>query len=306
MIPGARSNGYVLLTVLWVVAIASVLGLSFITTARQGIASSANRRALVELGWLAEGCAAGARQIIDELLQSADSEEPMPWKHLDALALPSLVAPEPECALDLAPDGLRIDPNTMGGSELRRFLFQHGIPGAVADSLADALLDWQDPDSVTRPFGAGIEWYRAHHRPGPRHAPLRSPAEVLWVRGFDEHSLMASQLEPDAGRIVFTRAPLPVIAALPGMTTEAVAALAVARSGGHAPTVAELAALLSGPPRDSLLSKINALTALTVSDPVIWKLRITAGVAQPKVVEELWLVLVDRSTRVLRRKVWVQ
>jgi general secretion pathway protein K len=102
---------------------------------------------------------------------------------------------------------------------LRNLLALHELP----PDLADAVLDWVDPDSVARPNGAeDLDYlsleppYRAANR------PLASVDELLRVRGFTPE--IVERLRPyvialpAAGRVPVNvnTAPAPVLAALAG------------------------------------------------------------------------------------------
>jgi hypothetical protein len=57
------------------------------------------------------------------------------------------------------------------------------LPG-MTEEIADAILDWIDPDSEPRTFGAEVDFYSGLSPPyGPRNGPLESVEELLLVRG---------------------------------------------------------------------------------------------------------------------------
>jgi general secretion pathway protein K len=58
-------------------------------------------------------------------------------------------------------------------------------------ALADAIVDWIDPDGAPRPRGAERDWYAARALPcAPRNAPLVAPGELGLVRGVDARVLL--------------------------------------------------------------------------------------------------------------------
>ncbi len=58
-----------------------------------------------------------------------------------------------------------------------------GLPG-MTEEIADAILDWMDPDSDQREFGAEVEYYSTLQPPySPKNGPLESIEELLLVRG---------------------------------------------------------------------------------------------------------------------------
>lgn len=57
------------------------------------------------------------------------------------------------------------------------------LPGMTAD-IADAILDWIDPDTETREFGAEADYYSGLNPPyAPKDGPLETVEELLLVRG---------------------------------------------------------------------------------------------------------------------------
>lgn len=84
-------RGYVLITVLWVIAGASALTFLAESAARESLLASANRRALTHAMWTAEGCVAVLRTRLDSSLTDSSA-----WDHVD-----SIVAglPHPSCVI---------------------------------------------------------------------------------------------------------------------------------------------------------------------------------------------------------------
>ena len=71
------------------------------------------------------------------------------------------------------------------------------LPG-MTESLADAILDWIDPDSTPRQSGAENEYYADQNVPyGPRNAIPTSIEELLLVRGVTRDLLYGSDLNED-------------------------------------------------------------------------------------------------------------
>ena len=72
------------------------------------------------------------------------------------------------------------------------------LPG-VTDAIADALLDWVDPNAVSRSFGAEAEYYGELGLPyGPRNGMPQCLEELLLVRGMTRELLFAA--EPGGSR----------------------------------------------------------------------------------------------------------
>ncbi|MCR4412264.1 MAG: general secretion pathway protein GspK [Thermoguttaceae bacterium] len=67
-----------------------------------------------------------------------------------------------------------------------------GLPGMTED-VADAILDWIDPDPEPREFGAEAEYYGALNPPyAPKNGPLETIEELLLVRGVTPQLLFGA------------------------------------------------------------------------------------------------------------------
>ncbi|MBF0376774.1 MAG: general secretion pathway protein GspK [Desulfamplus sp.] len=65
-----------------------------------------------------------------------------------------------------------------------------------AESFADALLDWLDPDDLVRLNGAESEYYNENYPPcDPANAPFKSISEIFLVKDFDPEIFWGSQYE---------------------------------------------------------------------------------------------------------------
>ncbi len=313
---GASRRGFVLLAVLWVMVGVSALGFVLALVARRAAGTAHNRRAATAAEWLAEDCTNRAQAAIGDALahRGADSTTSAnfvreSWAALDTAVKLSALLREAPCAVALRPAGTTIDLNTADDSLLVRLFVALGNSPAVADSLADAILDWRDADDVTRPSGAEAQWYVAHERRAPRNGAFADVRELARVRGFERRAGLDSGLGVEPFRIALDRAPLVVIAALPGFTNEAVARVAEHRASG-APTVDLLAlsAELSPAGRTSLLADYPDLVRLTTTEPDAWMLtaRGTSGAPPVTVAIELELVRAGDRAAIVRRRTWTQ
>lgn len=300
---GVARGGFALLAVLGVMTVAGSLVMLLLLTERDGVQVARNRVAQVRALWIARGCAAQARAMIGGALREDDPTQL--WRSLDGLLEGQRFD---GCRVGLHPSGMRIDANAVDGEALRSMAVTVGIPVATTDSLADALEDWRDGDDQPRPLGAERDWYRASGRIEPRNGPLESSEELQLLRGFADVPQLDSLLAVGDGRIWLTRAPAPVLAALPGFSPEAVDALLSLRSQvADAPVDPGMLAQRLGPgARELLSSQLQHLAALVSPDPESWTLTSEATSGLPPVAEsvELRLVRAGRRAAVVNRREW--
>jgi len=126
----------------------------------------------------------------------------------------------------------RIDLNNADEATLVAFLGSLvGEDGARG--LAEALLDWRDPDGTPRPMGAEAAAYAAGGSGFvPPNGPLRRLEELLRIRGFTDS--IADAIAPYVtvwgdGRLNVNTAPERVLAAFPGIGPGSASSLAERR-----------------------------------------------------------------------------
>jgi len=311
-----RARGFVLLAVLWVMVGVGTIGLGLALLARRAVGVAHNRRAEAIAMWLAEDCASRAEAAIGAALdhrggdtESSSEAAQATWSRLDAAVAASPLLSGTPCDLTIRPTGTTIDINTADDSLLSRLFVALGSSATAADSLTDAILDWRDADDVPRPTGAESAWYRAQGRAPPRNASFADVRELASVRGFEVRTGLDSVLGVEADRILLSRAPLAVVAALPGFTSEAVARVADHRAlGSPVPDIVSLGAELSPAGRSTLLANYPDVVRLTTSEPDAWLLMAHGTAGRPAVtfVLELRLVRAGNRAAVVRRRTWIQ
>ena len=309
-----RRAGFVLLAMLWVMVGVSVAGLGIALVARRAATAARNRREETRAEWLAKDCLARARAVIGAVLAPPSAvtrgADPATWATLDrALAAPSALLPVHRCTVALHATGRTIDVNTADQEMLARLFAALGMDAAQTDSLVDALLDWRDPDSVPRPYGAEAAWYIGQGRAPPRNGPFASVRELHRVRGLEAMPAVDTLLGVAPGRIVLDRAPRAVLAALPGFTPEAVARVELLqRAGIHIGDLLAVASSLSPAARAALLARYPDLVRLTAPEPDAWRLTSRATVGSPPVTVAITLTLVRAGPRaaIVRRRMGVE
>jgi general secretion pathway protein K len=300
-------RGFALIAILWLLVAMAVLGLDDTVTTRDALATAQNRMNITRATWHAEACGDVVRATADDALGDTLVSAAAAWDTLDR-SLASVGAELPECAVSARAAGDRLNVNEADADALIAAFTADGVPEENADSLADALLDWRDADTVPRLRGAEIGWYRAAGRVAPSNSPFQDEGEIHLVRGFENADSLIALLGVEPGKIVLDRAPLAVIASLPGMTPEAVARIAELRWRGEpVGDVSALGASLSEDARAKLVAAYPELVRMIATEPDAWIVRITATSGKPavSVVEELRLVRAARRAGVTRARLWL-
>jgi general secretion pathway protein K len=290
-------RGFVLLTVLWTVAVLGVLVGISLRLAGTGAASSRNRIMLTRAAWAREAC-------IEILLAVPGTDR------LTALPpyRPTAVPPDSTdlgrgtwCRTELEDAGSRLDLNQASPDALRILI--------SSDSLTDALLDWRDTDDLPRPLGAEADWYRSKHRRLPRNGPLAHVTELRHVRGFDDSVVARLGLllnTRGTERLNLNVASPQLLATLPGFGPEVLSVVARLRQTGEPIAgLDHLGALLSPQAHEALLARYRELGLLTGTQPTSYTAVVEGGVRGSTVVAKATLMLVPNGTRlaVIRREV---
>jgi general secretion pathway protein K len=227
-----RRRGFALITVLWVLGVLALLAADFASVARTTRVAAANARADARVRWAARAGLARATELLDrrigrnfagyDLAARGDSVLPAILYDLDGAHV-----------LAVATDArARVNLNRADAPTLARLFDGAGLSAGVADSLADAILDWRDRDDFRRPRGAEAAEYRTLRPPVlPRNAPFDDVEELRSVRGMSpaRYLLVARHLTVVGdGRVSVNSASLPVLQTLPGID-EAAARVIIGR-----------------------------------------------------------------------------
>lgn len=312
--------GYVLLSVLWFLTAVAVVGSLGMLTARAGLATASNRAALARAEWQAEDCIARARAALSTELRAArdpSGGSPAPF----GLGLRRRVLGSPDVRncpgdVELLPAVTGLSLKSVDGPTFAAVLRRLGVPESTADSLADAFLDWRDPDDRARPRGAERDWYESRGKRTPRNGTLVSVEELLWIRGFEEWFSDARSYDlsihftVEEGRLFIDLASDEVLLALPGSSDEVVAMVGQRRREEANPLPDLLALVGSLPPASArqLSESLDELRQRVTVAPDSWILRArSSGVrgaprdSRLRSEIELLLILNGRHHSVVRR-----
>lgn len=302
---GSRRSGFALFAVLWVIVCLAVFGEVIALAASDEVLAAANRSNLLRARWVAEACIERARSAIAAQLANSVSSDSV-WRQLDHfIALPI----SDQCQVDLEPIGVEFDVNDIsryGDAGLRALFSTAGVPAERIDSLVGALHDWIDADDIAVPYGAERAWYAQRGLPGPSNAPIVSKRELQLVRGFHD-IVWLMPLGADSARLVLSRAPIEVLAALPGMSAEAIARISESRlTSSPIVDLEALLPLLSSPGREALLNNYAELETRIGAVPDAWLLRSHATRGSPPVTIAVEMRIARDGIRaaVLRRTSW--
>ena len=173
-----RERGIALVLVIWLVTLLLVIAGSFTYAMRTDARASRNAAAIARGESLAQ--AAVARSLM-ELFKPPGSPEG--WRRDGSLREWSFDGTP--VAVRLSDESAKIDVNT-ANPELLKGLFRYaGLPEEEAVKLLDAILDWRDPDSLKRPFGAEeAEYSQAGLKGRPANFPFQSTEELQLVLGM--------------------------------------------------------------------------------------------------------------------------
>lgn len=127
--------------------------------------------------------------------------------------------------VELTDETGKIDLNSADDTMLKSLFMSSGVDEDHAEGLAEAILDWRDPDDLVRPQGAEAEQYAAAGLSyGPRNGRFQTVAEVQQVLGMNYE--LYRKIEPaitiysGSGVPNPAYAPLEALRALPGMNDD--------------------------------------------------------------------------------------
>jgi len=264
---GFKSNnaGVALITVLVIVAVVSAITADVAMNQQLWLSQAQNQKDRAQAEWVNRGAQQYAAMMMDRDKrdnQVDDLDEA--W----AKPIPPLQAEGGAVTVSIEDLEGRFNLNSLYqggkynadyGAVFRRLLAEKGIN----ENLLDALLDWMDKDSNTRPGGAEDDYYQ-NLTPGYRAAnqAMLSARELLLIKGFTPES--AGKLDalvvalPQPTPININTAPPEVLAALfEGMPIEEAKHIVEYREKQPFQQVAELKKAIQGTypmPKESLLT----------------------------------------------------
>lgn len=156
---GTRRRGFMLVAVLWIVALVAAAGMQAAVLAREGTETAHFRIEHTRAYWHAFACLERMRATLDAtLLHAGDAADArLAWAGADAAIAHSI---EASCGIVVRAAGSGIDINRASHAGLLRALVLLGAEPLQADSLAAAIVDWR------RSSGGGDEHAGVQRAPG--------------------------------------------------------------------------------------------------------------------------------------------
>jgi type II secretory pathway component PulK len=239
-------RGIALLVVLWLVAILAAVGVTSIALVRTVGYTSRNRLLLTRTAWAREACAeiVLARYAADTTITGVDTTD---------------IGQGAWCTVNIEDPHSLLNVNSASSDALTRVI--------ANPALSDALLDWRDPDDVTRRDGAERSWYASNGRLLPRNGALGSVDELGLIAGFDDSTVVRLRhlltVRGD-GRLDPNTAPMAAVAALPGVGASALQVLGARRdSRRRISSLEEWGSLMPSSARLDFRAEYAALAAAT-------------------------------------------
>lgn len=214
-----RQRGIALVLVLWVTVLLSVIVGSFALISRVETLQARNQLDVTRAFFAAEAGlhrAAAAMSVNDPQQAWVPDGRTYEMTFGDA-----------ELEIRVVDESGRIDLNAAQQQQLIDLFMASEVEIEDAEALADAILDWRDPDDLVRPFGAEDPQYEsAGYEYGSKDAPFDTIEELQQVIGMNYE--LYRQVEPAvtvySGRsqVNLNMAPREVLLAQPGLGPEVV------------------------------------------------------------------------------------
>ena len=156
--PADRVPGFVLVIVLWLIALLTIMAMGLAYTSRQSVRSMGGLVAGSQARYLAEG---GVQLVLMNLLSRQAEDRLLGDGEIVIMDLPGGVV-----EIVVNDESGKIDINTASSELLARLFASFDLPQEEADALADAVVDYRDEDHLLglngaedeQYFSAGLSW----------------------------------------------------------------------------------------------------------------------------------------------------
>ncbi|MEP3244230.1 MAG: hypothetical protein ABJN40_20135 [Sneathiella sp.] len=182
--PLKSEKGFVLVSVLWVIALISLISLSISSSVQNNAKITRNYLNSVQAEHIAN---AGAQIAIYKLLNRRRNENTGFHKQI-------VTYHGSQIEMEIIDEAGKIDLNSASTTLLEKLFISSGASRERSLALIDTLLDWRDKDSTARPNGAEHTSYSSNHTASIKNSKLEYKEELAHILGIS--SKLYQKLSP--------------------------------------------------------------------------------------------------------------
>ncbi len=175
-------KGSALLTVLWLTAALSAIGLAVANNVRGETERTSTGVDDTKSYFIARG--AIERAALHVLWRAYADSNGQPLYFRTGQPVMNLDFPDAQVTVDIIPETSKLNPNTILPEDLLRLLSALGVPIDRATELTSAIVDWRTPANPTQP--SPFDAFYLSQSPSflPRHASFQENEELLLIQGM--------------------------------------------------------------------------------------------------------------------------
>jgi hypothetical protein len=306
MTVATRRPGFVLVTILWATATASMLAGMAAVAARYGYAASRNRIAAERAHWIAIGCAHHTHAALDEMLGQATTPQARHAliSHIPTRSSEIQGIDAPKCVVSIEAVGMRLDAYAATLDQLTH-LVSPVVPADSVDAVVSAIA--KTLNRGDRPRGAAEGLPAAGGDTLALRPRVEDVHELLSASGLMNVTRLAALIDVEPGPVTLRFAPRPVLLALPGVTETTADVILRLRVVDSLPDrLVDLLGRLPQGASDTLLASFPEFSRAAVIDPSDWIVRVGAVDGTPAITATVeWRVSLGGRVSIQRqRRLW--
>jgi general secretion pathway protein K len=178
----SRSRGSALLTVLWLTAALSAIGLAVANNVRGETERAATNMDDAKSYFVSRG--AIQRAALHVMWRGYATPDGRPIYYIPGNPAMDLSFPEAEVHVDIIPETSKLSLNTALPEDLLRLLAALGVPEDRAVPITAAILDWRTPPDPLRPSPFDAFYLSQSPSFSARHSSFQENEELLLVQGI--------------------------------------------------------------------------------------------------------------------------
>jgi general secretion pathway protein K len=177
-----HKRGSALLTVLWLTAALSAIGLAVANNVRGETARTATSVDDLKSWFIARGALEQAALHIKWRGLTDAAGQPLYFR--PGQPVMNLSFPDAEATVEVIPENSKLNPNTIRPEDLLRLLEALRVPEDRATEITSAIVDWRTPVNPMQP--SPLDAFYLSQSPSflPRHASFQENEELLLVKGM--------------------------------------------------------------------------------------------------------------------------